>query len=225
MTNTLLEPLEPIVEDAQKLELLIEESPLLGFPLQPTSLEEFCLHPPEGTEYVDGEIIEKTGMGIFHGRVQVEFGALLITFLRANQLPGIVCTEVLCRTQKQARRPDVAYMSAQQVEDYGQTDFTILPECFPLVAEVVSPTDAAEDVFAKAAEYLESGAEEVWLLFPRNHLIMIATVEEISPEFTETPEETPETRVKWSIFANHDRALSPKVLSGFSVAIEELLPF
>lgn len=178
------------------------------------SLEEFLQQPPEDSEWVDGQIIEKTGMGFLHSRTQAELGALLLEFVKANQLGGIVCTELLCLTQKQSRKPDVAYMSANQVELYGKTDFTVLPECFPLVIEIVSPTDAAEDVFSKAEEYLKAGAEEVWLIFPKNRLIVIATLE-ISGTVLE---------VKWSFFANKEQAYSPKVLLGFSVTIDELLP-
>jgi Uma2 family endonuclease len=125
------------------------------------SLEEFLLNPPENSEWVNEQIIAKANMGIFHGKTQAEFAALLIAFAKSNRLTGIVCTEVICRTLKQARKPDVAYISPQQVELYGKSDFTVLPECFPMVIEIVSPRDMAEDVFSKAEEYLEGGAEEV----------------------------------------------------------------
>ncbi len=149
-------------------------------------------------------------MGFFHGRVQLEFGALLLAFVKANQLGGIVCTETLCRTNKQSRRPDVAYLSSQQVEKYGKTDFMILPECFPLIAEVVSPTDTVDDVFTKTEEYLESGAEEVWLLFPRTGLIMTANLDA--------------EKIKWNLSNNQDLATLLKVLPGFSERVEELIP-
>jgi len=206
MATTLL---KSPVQDREEIDPLLVES-IEEHEQQQISLEDYGLNPPDGTEWVSGEIIEKTGMGFFHGRVQLKFGALLLDFVRANQLQGIVCTEVLCQTQKQARRPDVAYMSAQQAEDYGKTDFTILPECFPLVVEVVSPTDATEDVFAKAAEYLDAGADEVWLIFPKNRLIMTATLEQM--------------QIEWSVFANQDRVGSPKILVGFSVVVDDLLP-
>ncbi|MFM6358588.1 MAG: Uma2 family endonuclease, partial [Planktothrix sp.] len=34
---------------------------------------------------------------------------------------------------------------------------------------------AAEDLFAKASEYLESGCQEVWLVFPENKRVLIIT--------------------------------------------------
>jgi Uma2 family endonuclease len=51
----------------------------------------------------------------------------------------------------------------------------ILPQSFPLMAEIVSPTDLAEEVLGKANEYLASGAEEVWLVFPESQWVMVLT--------------------------------------------------
>lgn len=178
------------------------------------SLEEFIQNPPENSEWVNEQIIEKQNMGFLHSKLQVELASLLLAFVKANNLAGIVCTELLCRTLKQARKPDVAYMSAKQVEDYGDDDFIILPECFPLVIEIASPTDIVEDIFSKAEEYLQAGAEEVWLIFPRNRLIIIATLELLEEK----------SEVQWQLFANNQQASSPKVLSRFSIKISELLP-
>jgi Uma2 family endonuclease len=44
-----------------------------------------------------------------------------------------------------------------------------------LIAEIASPSDAAEDLFAKATEYLESGCVEVWLVFPESNRLLILT--------------------------------------------------
>lgn len=202
-----------VLESSPQTDLAIEQLDIL--PIAPQiSLEDFLQHPLEDAEWVDGQIVEKVAMGIVHGRTQAEFAALLLAFVRANQSGGIVCTEVLCRTQNQARKPDVAYMSAQQVAVYGATDFTMLPECFPLVIEIISPTDLAEDVFFKAKEYLDAGAEEAWLIFPKNRLIMIATLESAGDGLA----------VRWNIFASQELASSSKVLPGFSVNVYELLP-
>lgn len=47
----------------------------------------------------------------------------------------------------------------------------------PLIAEVAPPTDPAtdlpEELFGKAQEYLQSGSEEVWLVFPESHCVLV----------------------------------------------------
>jgi Uma2 family endonuclease len=53
--------------------------------------------------------------------------------------------------------PDVSYITPELWAQVGK--FSVLPQSFPLLAEIVSPSDFADDVFAKAQEYLESG---VW---------------------------------------------------------------
>ncbi len=70
---------------------------------------------------------------------------------------------MLCRTGKQVCRPDIAYITAELIEQVGE--FTVLPQSFPLIAEVASPDDSAEGLFAKAVESVQFGCQE-WLLFP-----------------------------------------------------------
>jgi Uma2 family endonuclease len=81
----------------------------------------------------------------------------------------------------------------------------VLPQSFPLCAEIVSPTDLAEDVIAKATEYLESGSEEVWLVYPENQWIIVVTKQ---------------TR---SIFIAGEVISTQIVLLGFSIPVDELL--
>jgi Uma2 family endonuclease len=80
-----------------------------------------------------------------------------------------------------------------------------LPQSFPLIAEIVSPTDIAEDVFLKAQEYLQSGCEEVWLVFPESRLVLVMTQNQIVG------------------FKAGEVVSTQKVLLGFSVAVDELL--
>jgi Uma2 family endonuclease len=116
---------------------------------------------------------------------------------------GEVLTEAPCRTNKQGRRPDIAYITRELLEQYGE--FDVLPVSFPLIAEVASPTDLVEDFFAKATEYLESGCQEVWLVLPENQWIFVVT----------------QTQRLW--FGKGEVVRTQEVLQGFSVAVDELL--
>lgn len=120
----------------------------------------------------------------------------------SNGQGGEVYVEASCRTAKQGRRPDVAYITAELLEQFD--DFAVLPQSFPLIGEVVSPTDVAEELFAKAQEYLESGCEEVWLVFPENHCVVVRTQSQLLG------------------FIARDVVRTQKVLPGFSMAIVEL---
>lgn len=116
---------------------------------------------------------------------------------------GEVYTDVPCRTNKQGRRPDVAYLTPELLAQFGNSD--VLPQSFPLIAEIVSPTDFAEEVIAKAQEYLQFGGEEVWLVFPESRWIIVVT------------------QNQRLVFISGDDVTTQTVLQGFSVAVIELL--
>ncbi len=123
--------------------------------------------------------------------------------MNSSEQGGEVYTEAPCRTNKQGRAPDVAYLTSELLAQYG--DAKVLPQSFPLSAEIVSPTDLAEDVIAKAKEYLQSGGEEVWLVFPESRWIIVGT---------------PNQRL---VFTSGEVVSTQTVLPGFSVAVDELL--
>lgn len=167
------------------------------------SLEDYIRNPPDGTEWVDGKLVEKNGMTFRHGATQARLTYYWRSYKIESGQGGEVVTETPCRTNKQGRRPEVAYITSELLKQYGE--FEVLPVSFPLIAEVASPTDLAEDFFAKATEYLDSGCQEVWLVLPENRWIFVVT----------------QTQRFW--FAAGEIASTQVVLPGFSVAVDELL--
>ena len=180
------------------------------------TLEEWMRNPPEHMEWVDGklvekdpidwgdgQLVEKNGMTLKHSRIQARLARYWGSYMDSSGQGGEVYTEVPCRTNKQGRVPDVAYLTPELVAQFG--DAATLPQSFPLIAEIVSPTDIAEDVFLKAQEYLLSGCEEVWLVFPESRLVLVMTQSQILG------------------FKAGEVVSTQRVLLGFSVAVDELL--
>jgi Uma2 family endonuclease len=167
------------------------------------SLEDWMENPPVGTEWVDGELIEKNGMTLKHSRIQGNLCFYWKSYKVSSGQGGEVYTDVPCRTNKQGRQPDVAYLTPELVTQYS--DAKVLPQSFPLCAEIVSPTDLAEDVIAKSTEYLQSGGEEVWLVFPDSRWIIVVT------------------QTQRLVFVSGEIVSTQTVLPGFSVAVDELL--
>jgi Uma2 family endonuclease len=194
MTATLILPetSEQLTEKSEKTK-----------PQNVISLEEFLIKPPERMEWVDGNLVEKTGMTFKHGLAQSKLSTLWRNYKNSSGQGGEVLTEVLCRTGKQGRRPDVAYITPELLPQSG--NFTAFSQSFPLIAEVASPEDSGEDLFAKAQEYLESGCLEVWLLFPEARLIFVNAGE------------------RWLLFNADEVINTQRVLAGFSLAVSELL--
>ncbi|WP_373538207.1 Uma2 family endonuclease [Microcoleus sp.] len=167
------------------------------------SLEEFLVKPPERMEWVDGNLVEKTGMTFKHGLAQSKLSTYWRIHKDSSGQGGEVLTETLCRTAKQGRRPDVAYITPELLPPSG--NFTAFSQSFPLIAEVASPEDSAEELFAKAQEYLESGCQEIWLLFPEARLVFVNAGQ------------------GWRLFNANEVVNTQTILAGFSIAVSELL--
>lgn len=167
------------------------------------SLEDWLQNPPDQTEWVDGELVEKTGMTLKHSRIQSNLSFYWRNYKNSSGQGGEVYTDVPCRTNKQGRCPDVAYLTPDLVAQYGEEK--VLPQSFPLSAEIVSPTDLAEDIIAKAQEYLLSRGQEVWLVYPENRWIIVVSEE------------------SRKIFISGEMVSTQKVLPGFSISVDELL--
>jgi len=178
--------------------------PTISSTIAPTiSLDEWAIAPPsDGREWVDGNLKEKTGMTLQHSRVQSRVGWLWKSHVETTEVGGEVYTEVPCRTLEQGRRPDVAYLTPELLAKYG--DLPTLPQSFPLIAEIISPTDIANDVFAKAYEYLRSGSQEVWLIFGEERTLVV---------FTE---------ISRTIYVA-DEVVTSLVLDGFNISVNALL--
>ncbi len=167
------------------------------------TLEDFMANPRDSMELVDGQLVEKNGMTVKHRRIQSKLDYSWRSYKISSGQGGEVYTEVPCRTNLRVRRPDVAYLTSELVAQYG--DVPTFPQSPLLVAEIVSPTDIAEDVFLKAQEYLDSGCLEVWIVFPESRWIMIVSQTQ-------------------KLAFNYGAIVSTQlVLLGFSVAVDELL--
>ena len=167
------------------------------------ALEEFIAAPPDNMELVDGQLVEKNGMTLKTGKIQSRLSRYWGDYKDSSGQGGEAYVEVPCRTNRQIRRPDVAYLTPELVAQFG--NLATLPQSFPLVAEIVSPTDIAEDVFLKAQEYLEFSCQEVWLVFPESRLIFVMTQDRILT------------------FRSGDTASTQQILLGFSIEVERLL--
>jgi Uma2 family endonuclease len=166
------------------------------------SLEDFLVRPPDRMEWVDGNLVEKTGITFKHGLAQSKLSTSWGNYKNSSKQGGEVVIGVLCHTGKQCHRPDVAYITPELLPPSG--NFTALSQSFPLIAEVASPEDSGEELFAKAQEYLASGCLEVWLLFPEARLVFVNAGN------------------NWQLFNGDEVVKTQRVLPDFSVAVNEL---
>jgi Uma2 family endonuclease len=167
------------------------------------TLEDWLETPLENTEWINDKLQEKGEVTVRHGDIQGNIYFHWRNYNFANGLGGKALVEVPCRTTNRGRKPDVAYLTPELLEQFGEP--SSLPQSFPLIAEVISPTDSMEDAIAKSQEYLESGCEEVWLVLPEAKWVIMITKE------------------NRQIFTSGTIVSTQKVLLGFSISVDELL--
>jgi len=148
--------------------------------VEPMTAEEFFdfVHRPENAnkwfELVRGEVIELPPPLKLHGRVSINIGFALETFVRQRR-KGYVTTNdsgvLLERDPDTVRGPDVAVYEdaktwAELHPKYGEVP--------PLLAvEVLSPTDKVNKVNRKIADYLRAGVGLVWLADPEEQTLTV----------------------------------------------------
>ena len=170
----------------------------------PKTLADYLANPVAQTEWVDGCIVEKVGQTLVHAKIQTRLLIRWAGYVEHQQLGGMVLVEAPCQTTGRVRRPDVAYLSPDLIRQFGE-DIPILPQSYPLIGEILSPTDSGEDIFLKAQEYLSSGTLEVWLVFPKSKSVFIQTQD---CHLWLTEQETAKSQV---------------VLPGFEIQVADLL--
>jgi Uma2 family endonuclease len=139
----------------------------------PRTLSEFQnWEPNDGYKYEwnDGELIKFTGMN----KLQVKVYDILNTlFIKKGfwETATFVSEYDVQLTGIQMRRPDIAYLTKEQIEaaDKG-TD--VIPE---FVIEIISGNDNINKVEEKIGEYYKAGVKVVWLIFPENKSVHIYT--------------------------------------------------
>ncbi|MEM7726032.1 MAG: Uma2 family endonuclease [Cyanobacteria bacterium P01_A01_bin.45] len=166
-------------------------------------LEEVETEETEETDFSEQEeLFDSKTVTLKSRRIQGNLYFKWRNYQESSRQGGQVYTNVPCVTHIQECYPDVAYLTPELIDHFGEPD--VFPRSFPLVAEIVSLTDLAEEVIVKAQNYLYSGSEEVWLVFPENRWIIVMT---------------PSQKV---VFSEGDIAYTQRVLRGFKVAVNEL---
>jgi Uma2 family endonuclease len=69
------------------------------------------------------------------------------------------------------RQPDVSVISKERIAaTEAESYFQGAPD---LAVEIVSPSDSAQDLEAKVRQYLQAGAQQVWVLYPKTKNIHV----------------------------------------------------
>jgi Uma2 family endonuclease len=131
-------------------------------------MPEDLIDPEDGRrfELVDDELVERN-VSFESSRIASNVNSFLWSHVRRNRLGEMLESEMGIRLwpeqPSRTRRPDVAFIAQSRVPEGDPGFLYIAPD---LVVEVVSRGDSADDVIAKAYEWLRGGVQLVWLVYP-----------------------------------------------------------
>jgi Uma2 family endonuclease len=103
-------------------------------------------------------------------------GTLIRPFVRQHGLGFALCGDgngyELWPNRPRVRKPDVAFIAR------GRLPGDVLPDGWATIApdfvvEVVSPNDDAEDLMAKAMEWLGVGVRLVWVVYLKSRTVLV----------------------------------------------------
>ena len=136
----------------------------------PLTLEDFARLPADGVchEISSGELITLPPAKSLHSRTALIVMKLLQQYL-SQYLGSEAIPEagyVLSRDPLTIRQPDLSVLNTERIRSTAPDNyFEGAPE---LAIEIVSPSDSAEDLEIKVRQYLQAGAQQVWILYPKS---------------------------------------------------------
>jgi Uma2 family endonuclease len=132
-------------------------------------------------EEVNGRRIKPPSMTYYAGIIASDlFGELVLHLHEQKPEPGMLAVQILFRMPlpedaNRKRRPDVAFVSVDRWpldRPMSPTDeaWDVVPD---LAVEVMSPTNLAEFLLGKVAEYFRAGVRLVWVVYPLTRCIHV----------------------------------------------------
>ena len=130
--------------------------------------------PGKQVELVRGQLVVREPPGTRHGAIAANLAYWLSSFVRHRELGSVFAQDTgfrIARDPDTVRGPDVAFVARDRASRIPQRGYADLAP--DLVAEILSPGDAAADVLAKVADWLAAGTKLVWLVDPERSLVHV----------------------------------------------------
>jgi Uma2 family endonuclease len=128
--------------------------------------------PDNGRKYelVEGEARE-VPTGGRHGKLGVRIGRILGPFADGHGELFDSSTGFRMASGN-IRSPDLSFMRFERLPD-GEAPIGFVPGAPDLCIEVISPSEDQRDSWDKVGEYFESGAAQVWHVFPETRRVVV----------------------------------------------------
>jgi Uma2 family endonuclease len=173
---------------------------------QITTAEQLFEASLQHCELIEGELVMTSPAGFDHGGIAGNIAMALGGFVKPHSLGTIVTAETgfqIAHNPDTVRAPDVAFVRANRIPRGGVKGFFQGPP--DLAVEIVSPSDRASEVAAKAKDWLQAGCLLVWVVDPETRSV---SVYRRGGEIT--------------LLGEADTPTGDDVLPGFAVAVREI---
>jgi len=141
----------------------------------PLTIEEFARLPKDGAchEMNAGELLTLPPPKLLYSGIASTIHFKLQAFLdplgtsKALSEAGYI----LSREPLTIRQSDISVVARERIRNTDPDNYVEgAPE---LAVEIVSPSDSAEDLEIKTKQYLQNGAQQVWILHPRTRTVHV----------------------------------------------------
>lgn len=145
-------------------------------PDAPLGVEEYARLPDDGvrTELVRGRLVREPHPGLPHGSIQARLLSLLEQHIRSAGL-DLICAGpagvITAEDPATVRGPDLMVVRRERARDLHRSGF--LRGAPDLAVEIISPSNTAGEMHEKVAEYLGSGSEAVWVVYPQRRTVAV----------------------------------------------------
>ena len=144
---------------------------------KPITAEQLLEMPDDGYRYelLKGELIMAPPPGSEHGEITMNLAAPLHRHVKTNNLGVVYAAETgfkLASDPDTVRAPDIAFVRRELIDQNDRVP-GYLSGAPDLVVEVLSPSDTFGKVEGKVTQWLEAGAQTVWVVSPKLHTVTV----------------------------------------------------
>ncbi len=155
------------------------------------NVEELFLEEPvleKGFEFINGEAVEKS-MGFHSSKAMRRLSGRIGSYVDDNNLGHVMEAEagyqVFSGDPLKVRKPDASFVARGRFpnEELPKGNSRIPPD---LVIEMISPTNLAEDIEQRIADFLNAGTKLIWIVYPTTRSVWVVRQDGTAARLTES---------------------------------------
>ncbi len=163
------------------------------------------IHENVSAEFINGEIVYHSPSKRRHWRVSANLIALLVTYVKKNDLGEIGSEKVMIELTRNDYEPDIVFFNKEKSSKF--TDDQMLFPAPDFIVEILSPSTEKYDRKEKFIDYAAHGVGEYWIIDPE--------LEFVEQYFNENG--------MFNLFQKlHKGQLESKMVKGFVVELKDI---